>query len=54
MGAMNGKNMNIDGTMPFFPLPGEYWWQYSNPGDNRYTRGLHIPSAESLILDAGA
>ena len=28
--------------MPFFLLPGEYWWQYSNPGGNRYTRDLHI------------
>ena len=41
---MNMKTLSIDGTHAIFLLPGGGWGgQYSNPGDNRWTRDVHIP-----------
>ena len=50
MGAINSKNMYIDGTHAIFPAARDIQVADFQPRDNKYTRCLHIPTYPGLTL----
>ena len=50
MGAINSKNMYIDGTHAIFPAARDIQVADFQPRDNKYTRGLHIPTLPCIFV----
>ena len=56
MGAINSKNMYIDGTHAIFPVARDIQVADFQPRDNKYTRCLHIPTCnqdQSVSIASG-